>query len=187
MFYSTKMIEAFTYTMNIHQNHKKMDQPILSHILDVVSLILYFGGDEDAAIAGMLHDTNERAKKSLLGEIAEKFNPHVAEIVRFCSNREDLSWKEQKQSRVDAIANAEKSALLVSACEVLSNMQRLLFQLHGAKNKGQVFTYLKTKGGIEGKLWYYRAFSDALQKRREYRELAYEMEVAIRELETLIY
>src|SRR5579859_4724542 len=86
VFYSKKMIEAFAYTMDIHQNHKKMGQPILSHILDVVSLILYFGGDEDAAIAGMLHDTNERAKKTLLTEIENKFNANVAEIVRFCSN-----------------------------------------------------------------------------------------------------
>ena len=187
LFYSKKLVEAFAYAMKLHQNHKKMDQPILSHILDVVSLILYFGGDEDAAIAGMLHDTNERAKKSLLAEIEQKFNANIAEIVRVCSDSNDVSWKEQKQIRIDALTGAEKSALLVSACEVLSNIKRLLFRLHGAKNKGQVLTYLKMKGGIEGKLWYYRAFSDALQKNREYRELAYEMEVSVRELETLIY
>ncbi len=187
MFYSKKLIEAFTYAMDLHQNQKKMEQPIMSHILDVVSLILYFGGDEDAAIAGMLHDTHERAKKSLLAEIEQTFNAHVAEIVRVCSNSNELSWKAQKQMRIDALTSVEKSALLVSACEVLSNMKRLLFRLHGAKNKGQVLTYLKANGGIDGKLWYYRTFSDALYKRREYPELAYEMKISIRELETLIY
>ncbi|HAT43950.1 MAG TPA: phosphohydrolase, partial [Ktedonobacter sp.] len=46
--------------MRLHQDDKKMGHPIISHVLDVVSLILHFGGDEDTAIAGMLHDTNER-------------------------------------------------------------------------------------------------------------------------------
>ena len=187
MFYSKKLIEAFAYAMRQHQGHKKMEQPILSHVLDVVSLILYFGGDEEAAIAGMLHDINERAKKPVLEEIEHEFTTNVAEIVRACSDSSDLSWKEQKQRRIEAVATLEKSALLVSSCEVLSNIKRLLFRLHGAKNKGQVLTYLKTKGGIEGKLWYYRTYCDALRKRQAYPELGYEMEVSIRELENLIY
>ncbi len=187
MFYSKKLIEAFAYAMRLHQNDTKMGHPIISHVLDVVSLILHFGGDEDTAIAGMLHDTNERAKKPLLADIKHKFNAHVAEIVRVCSNAENVSWREQKQIRLDVIPDVDKDALLVLSCEVLSNMKRLLFRLHGAKNKGEVLSYLKTKGGIDGKLWYYRAFCDALHARKEYRELAYEMEVIVRELENLIY
>lgn len=187
MFYSKKLIEAFAYAMDQHQNQKKMGHPILSHVLDVVSLILHFGGDEDTAIAGMLHDTNERASKPLLEEIKQQFNDHVAEIVRVCSNAGDVSWRDQKQLRIDLVARVEKSALLVLSCEVLSNIKRLLFRLHGAKNKGQVLSYLKTKGGIDGKLWYYRAFCDALRARKEYPELVYELEIAVRELENLIY
>ena len=56
MFYSEKLVEAFAYAMKIHKNQTKMGHPILSHVLDVVSLIIHFGGDEDAVIAGMLHD-----------------------------------------------------------------------------------------------------------------------------------
>ncbi len=187
MFYSKKLTEAFAYAMFLHQDDKKMGHPILSHVLDVVSLILHFGGDEDTAIAGMLHDTNERAKKPVLGEIKHKFNDNVAEIVRTCSDSKDDTWRVQKQKRIDLVASVDTSALLVLACEVLSNIRRLLFRLHGAKNKEQVFAYLKSKGGIEGKLWYYRAFADALRKRKEYPELAYEIGVAVRELENLIY
>lgn len=187
MFYSKKLLEAFAYAMGQHQEHKKMGQPIISHVLDVVSLILHFGGDEDTAIAGMLHDTHERAKQPLLEEIKRQFNAHVAEIVRVCSDVSDVSWKEQKQRRIDLVATVEKSALLVLSCEVLSNIKRLLFRLHGARNKGQVLSYLKIKGGIDGKLWYYRAFCDALRARKEYLDLVYELEVAVRELENLIY
>jgi (p)ppGpp synthase/HD superfamily hydrolase len=187
LFYSEKLIEAFAFSMLLHQDDKKMGHPILSHVLEVVSLILHFGGDEDTAIAGMLHDTNERAKKPLLGEIKRAFNANVAEIVRTCSDSKDDSWRVQKQKRIDLVASVEESALLVLSCEVLSNMKRLLFRLHAARNKEQIFAYLKTKGGIEGKLWYYRAFSDALRARKEYPELAYELEAAVRELENLIY
>lgn len=187
MFYSKKLIEAFAYAMFLHQDDKKMGHPIISHVLDVVSLILHFGGDEDTAIAGMLHDTTERTKKPVLGEIKRKFNTNVAEIVRICSDSNEDTWRVQKQKRIDLVASVDKSALLVLACEVLSNIQRLLFRLHGAKNKEQVFAYLKTKGGIEGKLWYYRAFADALRGRKEYPELAYELQIAVRELENLIY
>jgi (p)ppGpp synthase/HD superfamily hydrolase len=187
VFYSKKLIEAFAYAMRFHQDQKKMGHPLISHVLDVVSLILHFGGDEDTVIAGMLHDTNERAKKPLLSEIKQQFNAHVADIVRVCSNPEELSWREQKQHRLDTLATVDPCALLVLSCEVFSNIKRLLFRLHGTKNKGEVFSYLKTKGGIEGKLWYYRAFSDALRARQEYPELAYELEMAVRELETLIY
>jgi (p)ppGpp synthase/HD superfamily hydrolase len=187
LFYSKKLVEAFAFSMEHHQDDKKMGHPILSHILEVVSLILHFGGDEDTAIAGMLHDINERAKVSLLEEIEQKFNTHVAEIVSICSDAKDDSWRVQKQKRIDLVPGVDEAALLVLSCEVLSNMRRLLFRLHAARNKEQIFTYLKKKGGIEGKLWYYRAFTDALRMRKDYPELAYELEGAVRELETLIY
>lgn len=187
MFYSQKLAEAFSYAMLLHRDHKKMGHPILSHVLDVVSLIIHFGGDEDTIIAGMLHDTNERASKPLLEDIKEKFNDHVAEIVGVCSQATDLSWQEQRQMRITLVTSVDRSALLVLSCEILSNIKRLLFRLHGAKNKGQVLSYLKMKGGIEGKLWYYRAFCNALRTRKEYPELLYELEISVRELENLIY
>lgn len=187
MFYSKKLIAAFAYAMEEHQDHKKMGHPIMSHVLEVVSLIVHFGGDEDTAIAGMLHDTNERAKKPLLADIKRMFNANVAEIVRVCSETPDLSWREQRQIRIDLLSSVDTSALLVLSCEVLSNIRRLLFRLHAAQNKGQVLSYLKMKGGIDGKLWYYREFCNALHARKEYPGVAYELEVAVKELENLIY
>lgn len=187
MFYSKKLIAAFAYAMQQHRDHKKMGQPIMSHVLDVVSLILHFGGDEDTAIAAMLHDTNERAKKPILADIKRIFNTNVADIVRVCSEVPDVSWKEQRQIRIDSLATIDTSSLLVLSCEVLSNIKRLLFRLHAAQNKGQVLSYLKMKGGINGKLWYYREFCNALRARQEYPDVVYELEVTVRELENLIY
>ena len=187
MFYSEKLVEAFAYAMTIHQEQKKMGHPILSHVLDVVSLIIHFEGDEDAVIAGMLHDTKERGPASVIEEIREQFGEHVAQIVDLCSEVPDLSWEENRIRRIELVAQMDRSALLVVSCEVLSNARRLLFRFHAAKDKQSIFTYLKKKGGIAGKLWYYRTFCDALRKRHDYPLVGYELQGVIKELETLLF
>jgi (p)ppGpp synthase/HD superfamily hydrolase len=187
VFYSEELVEAFAYAMKIHKDQKKMGTPILSHVLDVVSLIIHFGGDEDAVIAGMLHDIKERAPASVMEEIRERFGEHVATIIDVCSDVPDISWDENKKRRIELLAQIDRSALLVASCEMLSNAKRLLFRFHAAKDKRTIFTYLKKKGGIAGKLWYYRTFSDAFSKRHEYPSINYELQRVVKELETLIY
>ena len=187
VFYSEKLVEAFAYAMKIHKDQKKMGHPILSHVLDVVSLIIHFQGDEDAVIAGMLHDTRERAPASVMEEIRERFGEHVATIVDVCSDLPDIPWDENKKRRIELLAQMDRAALLVASCEVLSNAKRLLFRLHAAKDKRNIFTYLRKKGGIAGKLWYYRTFSDAFSKHNEYPNVRYELQVVVKELENLIY
>ena len=187
MFYSEKLVEAFAYAMKIHKDQKKMGHPILSHVLDVVSLIIHFSGDEDAVIAGMLHDTKERGPTSVMEEIRERFGEHVAQIVDLCSEAPAVSWSENRTRRIELLAQMDKAALLVASCEVLSNAKRLLFRFHAAKDKRSIFTYLKKKGGIAGKLWYYRSFCDALRTHHDYPEVGYELQAVVKELETLIY
>jgi (p)ppGpp synthase/HD superfamily hydrolase len=187
MFYSEKLVEAFAYAMKIHKDQKKMGHPILSHVLDVVSLIIHFEGEEDAVIAGMLHDTKERGPASVMEEIREMFGEHVAQIVDVCSEVPGASWKENRNRRIQLLAQMDRAALLVVSCELLSNVKRLVFRLHAAKDKRNVLTYLKKKGGIEGKLWYYRTFYNALRKHPVPPNVVYELQVVVKELETLIY
>ena len=101
-----------------------MGHPILSHVLDVVSLIIHFGGDEDAVIAGMLHDTKERGPASVIEEIRERFGEHVAQIVDLCSEAPAVSWSENRTRRIEMLAQMDATALLVVSCEVLSNAKR---------------------------------------------------------------
>jgi (p)ppGpp synthase/HD superfamily hydrolase len=187
VFSSEQLVEAFAYAMQIHKDQKKMGLPILSHVLDVVSLIIHFEGDEDAVIAGMLHDTKERGPASVMEEIRERFGEHVANIVDVCSEDPDVAWDENKKRRIELLAQMDSSALLVASCEVLSNAKRLVFRFHAAKDKRYIFTYLKKKGGIAGKLWYYRTFSDAFSKHHDFPAVSYELQVVVKELENLIY
>src|SRR5262245_36252744 len=54
---------ALNYAADAHQTQLRKGTPIpyLSHLLGVASLVLEHGGDEDQAIAGLLHDVLEDA------------------------------------------------------------------------------------------------------------------------------
>jgi len=68
-------------------NYKTYGNSHKSHPFGVAALIIKVGGDEDQAIAGLLHDVAEDCGgEPRLVEIAEKFGDRVAHIVRGCSD-----------------------------------------------------------------------------------------------------
>ena len=56
-----RLADAATFAMGIHaeQTRKGAETPYIGHLLGVASLVLENGGDEDQAIAGLLHDAIE--------------------------------------------------------------------------------------------------------------------------------
>jgi (p)ppGpp synthase/HD superfamily hydrolase len=64
--------------------------PYISHLLGVASLVLDHGGDEDQAIAGLLHDAVEDVGAHQEALIAERFGPRVTRIVRACTDADTL-------------------------------------------------------------------------------------------------
>ena len=55
--------EALAYACVVHGGHtrKGSETPYMSHLLGVASIVLEHGGEEDRAIAGLLHDAVEDA------------------------------------------------------------------------------------------------------------------------------
>ena len=53
--------DAFQYAAEKHksQTRKGKSVPYLAHLMSVAGIVLEFGGDEDCAIAGLLHDVVE--------------------------------------------------------------------------------------------------------------------------------
>ena len=69
--------------------------PYLAHLLVVTGLVIEDGGDEDQAIAAMLHDAVEDGGgRAMLERIARSFGPRVAAIVEACSDTVDLGEQE---------------------------------------------------------------------------------------------
>ena len=58
---SNRFEDALVYAATVHRNQprKKTQIPYVSHLLIVAGTVLEYGGDEDEAIAALLHDAAE--------------------------------------------------------------------------------------------------------------------------------
>jgi (p)ppGpp synthase/HD superfamily hydrolase len=167
--------DAFLFAAELHasQTRKGTDIPYLSHLMAVAGLILEHGGDEDEAIAGLLHDTVEDQGAtypgnvvSLRKEIAGRFGDKVLSIVDACSDTDQIPkppWRERKEAYIAHLHHADASTLLVSCADKVHNARAILTDYHS--HGEQVWD--RFTGGREGTLWYYRTLCDAFAARNE--------------------
>lgn len=133
---SERFDDAVAYANRVHGNQRRKgsEVPYLSHLLAVASLVLEYGGDEDEAIAALLHDAPEdRGGAPLLEQIRARFGDRVAGIVEGCSDSlvEDPRQKEPWQFRKERYhehlrETSDSSVLLVSAADKLHNARATL-------------------------------------------------------------
>src|SRR5215472_15495079 len=80
------------------QKRKGCDVPYIAHLLSVAGIVLEAGGDENAAIAALLHDAVEdQGGQPTLAEIRKAFGDEVAEIVMGCTDADTIPkppWRE---------------------------------------------------------------------------------------------
>src|SRR5450755_3563913 len=84
-----RLQRAFRYAADKHagQTRKQTAVPYLSHLMAVASLVLDAGGNEDLAIAALLHDVVEDCGgMPRLREIRKRFGPRVAKVVDGCTD-----------------------------------------------------------------------------------------------------
>lgn len=133
-----KYAQAVQYAsaLHAHQTRKSTSIPYISHLLGVSSLVLEAGGDEDMAIAALLHDGPEdQGGQKTLDEIAELFGPRVAYIVEGCSDSlsEDpetkAPWRERKVAYLEHLKAADDDTLTVSLADKLHNARAIVSDL----------------------------------------------------------
>jgi (p)ppGpp synthase/HD superfamily hydrolase len=152
-----------------HQVRKSTDLTYILHPLGVASLVLEAGGNEDEAIAALLHDIPEDCGgQVMLEEIEALFGPRVAEIVAGCSDTlvEDRAnkapWRERKQEHIDHIkASEDKGLHLVTASDKLHNARAIATDL---QNQGSS-VWVRFNAGKEDILWYYDSMLEALTEK----------------------
>ena len=177
---------AFRYAAKKHegQARKSTAVPYLSHLMAVTSLVLEAGGDEDMAIAALLHDVVEDCGgMPRLREIRRLFGPRVANIVEGCTDSfvdPKPEWLVRKTAYIEAAKHADDETRLVSASDKLHNARTILADF---RNHGDAI-WVRFNGKKEGTLWYYRALSDEYAKKPN--RITRELEVAVQELERLI-
>jgi (p)ppGpp synthase/HD superfamily hydrolase len=178
---------AFRYAAEKHagQPRKQTAVPYLSHLMAVASLVLEAGGDEDMAIAALLHDVVEDCGgMPRLREVRKKFGPRVAKIVEGCTDsfvEPKPEWKARKKDYLREVKHADRETRLVSASDKLHNVRTILADYR--KDGEAIWT--RFTGKKEGTLWYYRALSDEYQRRNPNR-ITRELEIAVTELESTV-
>lgn len=166
---SERFTQAVDYAREAHasQTRKGTSIPYLSHLLGVASLVLDYGGDEDQAIAALLHDTIEDQGEHHAALIRRQFGDRVAGIVLACTDgtragkaaartpaAKQADWARRKQSYLEHLAGASDDALLVSGCDKLHNARAIVADLHDPAVGTAVFE--RFTGRRDGTLWYYR-------------------------------
>ena len=164
-----RLHEALDYAADAHngQLRKGTEIPYLGHLLGVCSLVLDYGGDEDQAIAGLLHDVVEDCGEQHLAVIAERFGTRVASIVEACTDgAADASgvkapWKQRKEAHLAHLGEAPAGTILVAACDKLHNCRSVVADL---RTIGPA-VFERFKAGRDGTIWYYQSLLAIISRR----------------------
>ena len=146
--------------------------PYAAHLLAVASLALEMHGDEDEAIAGLLHDVVEDGGgQAALADIERRFGGHVAAIVLANSDVVDQdepkaggrAWYERKRAYIAAFPEKSPAALRVSLADKLHNARSILldYRTHG----DALWARFRQGQGIATRI-YYRELALAFERER---------------------
>lgn len=164
-----RLASAMAYAALIHgaQKRKGTAIPYVSHLMSVSALVMEFGGDEDQAIAGLLHDALEDCGTEHEKVIRTNYGDRVANIVQACTDGiadahgEKPDWWGRKSAYLAHLLSAGDETLLVSACDKLHNARAIAADLRAGHD-----VFSRFKAGREGTQWYYaellKLFADRL-------------------------
>jgi GTP pyrophosphokinase len=162
-----RFVEAVELACRLHRLQARNEEgvPYTAHLLAVAALVLEDGGDEDEAIAALLHDAAEdQGGRPTLEMIRRRFGENVAGIVEGCSDTLETTkpkWRPRKESYVAHLATASPSVRRVAAADKLHNLRSLLSDV---RTKGaQAFAPFQ-KSTRDDQAWFYAACGAALQR-----------------------
>jgi len=181
-----RFMRAFSFAAEKHagQARKASTIPYIAHLMGVASLVLEFGGDEDMAIAALLHDVVEDCGgRPMLKQVQRRFGRRVAKMVAGCTDSYEYPkapWRERKEAYLCHLKSADTRTRLVSAADKLNNVRSILCDYREVGEN----IWSRFNGGRAGTLWYYRALLEEFQKGEPGRWIR-EFELAVRELEDI--
>ena len=189
---SDRFLQALEFATRAHagQARKGTDIPYIAHLLAVTAIVLEHGGDEDQAIAALLHDAIEdQGGDAMRQQIRERFGDRVTSMVDDCTDAEvqpKPPWKERKLAYVAHIPAAHADSLLVSMADKLHNSSAILRDFrHLGPDLFERFA-----AGPEDTVWYYRSLVEAFDRRGfeddDARALLEELRGVVRELERAV-
>jgi GTP pyrophosphokinase len=171
---SDKFDRALLYATHVHggQVRKETSIPYVAHLLAVAATVLEYGGDENLAIAALLHDSVEdQGGKARLDDIRNRFGKRVARIVEACSDslantgkgERKAPWRNRKEAYLAHLREADKDIVRVSLAGKVHNARAILRDLR----KPDVGEEVWGRFSVSKKqtLWYYRSLADMFCER----------------------
>jgi (p)ppGpp synthase/HD superfamily hydrolase len=153
--------------------------------MGVCALVLEAGGDEDQAIAALLHDAVEdQGGLPTLQSIRHLFGERVAVAVESCSDStvsdpaNKPPWLERKQKYLAHLLSANTDALIVSAADKLHNARAILSDYRTIGEE----LWPRFKAAKKEQLWYYGALVRTFQQTTVPKAIVGELERVVNEL-----
>jgi (p)ppGpp synthase/HD superfamily hydrolase len=149
--------QALLLANQLHTQQLRKDgrTPYISHLLSVAALVLEDGGDEDEAIAALLHDAVEdQGGVTTRQYILTQFGDRVTTIIDGCTDSETTPkppWEDRKKRYLAQLQHSSSSVYRVSLADKLHNARCLLQDL---RSQGME-VWDRFRGGRTGKLWFY--------------------------------
>jgi len=162
---TSRFEDALVYAHQLHatQLRKGGNIPYISHLLSVAALVIEDGGDEDEAIAALLHDAIEDQGGAKTREIIrENFGDRVTSIVEACSESDvtpKQPWKERKDEYLRKMRDASPEVLRVSLADKVHNARSILFDTYKVGDK----VWQRFNVGKEESLWFYQSLLEIYQ------------------------
>ena len=167
---STRFDTAVSLAARIHDGdiRKGSEIPYLAHLLGTCALVLLDGGDEDEAIAALLHDALEDHPETISREdIGAAFGPRVLAIVEACTDTppdyaggRKPPWRERKEAYLAHVRASAPEALRVSIADKLDNARAILADYRAVG--GAVWE--RFSAGEAEQLWYYEGLVAAYRE-----------------------
>jgi len=173
--YSDRINHAFAFAAKHHdqQVRKGTRLPYLTHPANVAVILTRYGCDEEAVIAGVLHDVIEDCVRGgytsamLMQRIGDKFGAGVLDTVLAVSKRKhtddgvELSSDDQRADYIERLEKASSTARWVCAADKLHNAATILADLRRTDFPDTVWN--RFNQGREGTIQFYRSVHDRLR------------------------
>jgi HD domain len=166
-----RFLAAVALASEVHGRERRTgtEIPYLAHLLVVTGLVIEDGGDEDEAIAAMLHDAVEDGGgRPMLERIARSFGPRVTAIVEGCSDNLDGDptepWIERKRRYLAHLPEVTDDAVLrVALADKVHNARSIV---RDYRQEGHRLWERFTQKTAREQLWYYGGLLAFFEQRR---------------------
>ncbi len=164
--HSPLYIDALSWAAQLHSRQRRKGKPVpyISHLIAVSGLVWEDGGDEEQAIAGLLHDAIEDADQDE-ASIAGRYGERVGRIVADCTDTagpvapgaKKEPWILRKRRYVASLEHKPLDSLLVTAADKARDMV-----LDARRNPS---SWERFNAGIDGTAWYLLRIHQTLSHR----------------------